>query len=115
MHGRAEHEAVRVLRKVEKLVHAVVDGAATHLPAQPAGDAAGHGANADPEDFAVDFIFPKRIGDDGQRAVGAAVLMGAAVYKNYLHKTSLLCLHHSTFARFRQARDFLRRCMIFFG
>lgn len=115
MHGRAEHEAIGLLRKVEKIVYTVVDGAAPRLPAQPAGKTAGYGANADPENFALYAVFPKRIGDDGQCAVGAAVLVGAAVHKKYLHKTSLLGLHHSTFARFRQARDFLRRYMIFFG
>ena len=85
MHRRAEDKSVRLTEFFGKFVHDAVEGAAAQLCARAAADAAADGLAADPEDLGFDPALFQCRGDLAQRAVGAAVLMRAAVHQKYFH------------------------------
>lgn len=85
---RADDQTVELLQPCLNLLHHVVAEAVPRLEAVAAGDAARQGLLAQIEHLGLDSVLLQRGGHLAQGRMGAALTVGAAVDKQYLHLRS---------------------------
>ena len=84
VNGRAHNDAVELIQTVDDLVDQIVEDAAAGFCALAAVDAAVDGFGAHPHDFGFDAVLVQNACHLIEGGIAAAVLMGAAVEKQYL-------------------------------
>lgn len=82
---RADDQTVELLQPGLNLLHHVIAEAVPRLEAVAAGDAARQGLLAQIEHLGLDSVLLQRGGHLAQGRMGAALTVGAAVDKQYLH------------------------------